>query len=209
MFRFLDKHKITFRNAKVISEEGQEERLKYYEEVEKIAEENLIDETGVWEGMERSRSRAERGKRPFGLRPRNHGQKHTIIGAISIHGVVCFKMIKGSMKGEDFEKFIKEDLCPRLDATKVVGMDNLNCHKRKEIIEAIEKTGARVMFLPNRNAVVDAQKFSESTQKPNFNSHRTSSQYIFMLVGRKCFRNFFAQNQYHLIKEKAVLDACC
>jgi hypothetical protein len=39
------------------------------------------------------------------------------------------------MKGEDFEKFIKEDLCPRLDATKVVGMDNLNCHKRKEIID--------------------------------------------------------------------------
>jgi hypothetical protein len=27
---------------------------------------------------------------------------------------------------------------------------------------------------------------------------------FFMLVGRKCFRNFFAQNQYHLIKEKAV-----
>jgi hypothetical protein len=94
MFRFLDKHKITlkktFRNAKVISEEVQEERLKYYEEVEKIPEENLIfvDETGVWEGMERSRSRAERGKRAFSLRPRNHGQKYTIIGAISIHGVV-------------------------------------------------------------------------------------------------------------------------
>ncbi len=48
MFRFLDKHKITlkktFRNAKVISEEVQEERLKYYE-----PEENLIfiDETSV------------------------------------------------------------------------------------------------------------------------------------------------------------------
>ncbi len=74
--------------------------------------------------MERSR-----GKRAFSLRPRNHGQKYTIIGAISIHGVEGFKTIKGSMKGEDFEKFIKEDLCPRLDATKVVGMDNLNCHK--------------------------------------------------------------------------------
>ncbi len=105
--------------------------------MEKIPEENLIfiDETGVWEGMERSRSRAERGKRAFSLRPGNHGQKYTIIGAISIHGVVGFKTIKGSMKGEDFEKFSKEDLCPRLDATKVVGMDNLNSHKRKEIIE--------------------------------------------------------------------------
>ena len=40
------------------------------------------------------------------------------------------------MQGEDFEKFIKEDLCPRLDTTKVVGMDNLNCHKREEIIDS-------------------------------------------------------------------------
>jgi transposase len=97
--------------------------------------------------MERSRSRAERGKRAFSRRPRNHGQKYTIIGAISIHGVVCFKIIKGSMKGKDFEKFTVGDLCPRLDATKVVGMDNLNWHKRKEIIETIEKTGARGILL--------------------------------------------------------------
>jgi len=153
MFRFLAKHKITFKktflNAKVISEEVQEERLKYYEEVEKMAEENLIfvDETGVWEGMERIRSRVERGKIAFSLRPSNHGQKYTVIGAISIHGVVGFKIIKGLMKGKDFEKFIKQDLCPRLDSTKVVGMDNLNCHKKRETIEAIEKTGSRVIFL--------------------------------------------------------------
>ncbi len=67
--------------------------------------------------------------------------------SILFHGVVCFKTIKCFMKGEDFEKFITEELCPRLDATKVVGMDNLNCHKRKGIIEAIEKTGARVILL--------------------------------------------------------------
>jgi hypothetical protein len=42
--------------------------------VKKIAEENLIfmDETGVWQGMERSRSRAKKGKRAFSLRPHNH-----------------------------------------------------------------------------------------------------------------------------------------
>ena len=50
------------------------------------------------------------------------------------------------MKGEDFEKFIKEDWCPRLDATKVVGMDSLNWHKRKEIIEAIEKRSKSNVF---------------------------------------------------------------
>jgi hypothetical protein len=67
--------------------------------------------------------------------------------SILFHGVVCFKIIKGSMKGEDCEKFIKEDLCPRLDSTQVVGMDNLNCHKREEVIEAIEQTGARGTLL--------------------------------------------------------------
>ena len=60
-----------------------------------MPEENLIfiDATGVWEGRERSRS-----KRAFSLRPPNHRRK------LPFHGVVGFKTIKGSMKGEDVKR---------------------------------------------------------------------------------------------------------
>jgi len=48
------------------------------------------------------------------------------------------------------------------------------------------------------------------TQKPNSNSHRKSSQYIFFfwqvenVLEISLLSVVFAQNQYHLIKEKAV-----
>ena len=56
-----------------------------------------IDETGVWQGMERSVARSEHSKRVFSHRPFYKGQKYTIIGAISVDGIVCLKTIQGSM----------------------------------------------------------------------------------------------------------------
>lgn len=105
--------------------------------------ENLIciDETGVWQGMERSVARSESGKRVFSYRPLYKGQKHTIIGAISVAGIVTMKTIQGSMKGEDFLTFIKDDLVPKLRPEHRVIMDNLSCHKVEGVAKAITDTG--------------------------------------------------------------------
>ena len=84
-----------------------------------------IDETGVWQGMKRSLARSECGKRVFSHRPFYKGQKYTVIGAISVDGIVCLKTIQGSMKGEDFLTFIKDDLVPKLRPQNRVVMDNL------------------------------------------------------------------------------------
>jgi len=70
-----------------------------------------IDEIGVWDGMERPMARSLEGRRAFSHRKSYKGQKHTVIGAISIDGLVCIKAIKDSMKGENFETFVSEDLC--------------------------------------------------------------------------------------------------
>jgi len=89
-----------------------------------------IDETGIWEGMERPMARSLEGHRAFSYRKSYKGQKHTVIGAISMDGLVCIKTIKDSMKGEDFKPFVREDLCLKLSQGKVVVMDNLKIHKR-------------------------------------------------------------------------------
>ena len=101
-----------------------------------------IDETGVWQGMERSEARSECGKRVFSHRRFYKGQKYTVIGAISVDGLVWLKKIQGSMKGEDFLTFIKDDLVPKLRPEHRVIMDNLNCHKVDGVAQAIIDTGA-------------------------------------------------------------------
>jgi hypothetical protein len=105
----------------------QRQRLAYSQEVENIPVEDLvaIDQTGVWEGMERGASRSLRGQRAYHYRQKYKGEKHTIIGAISLGGVVSCRVIKGGMKKEDFLEFLRNDLCPKLDARKVVITDNL------------------------------------------------------------------------------------
>lgn len=96
--------------------------------------------------MERSVARSEIGKRVFSHRSSYKGTKYTIIGAISVEGIVCTKLLQGSMNGADFLTFIKDDLVPNLHSQNVVIMDNLKAHKGVE--SAISQTGARVRYLP-------------------------------------------------------------
>ena len=107
-----------------------------------------VDETATWEGMERQVAWSLQGKKVYRYRQKNKGQKYTLIGAISVEGVVCHKIIKGSMKKQDFLEFVKTELCPKLNEKKVVIMDNLNSHKAIEVQQMISQTGARLLYLP-------------------------------------------------------------
>ncbi len=75
----------------------------------------------------------EKSLKVYSYRQKNKGQKYTLIGAISVGGVVCHKIIKGSMKKQDFLEFVKAELCPKLNEKKMVIMDNLNGHKAIEV----------------------------------------------------------------------------
>jgi len=146
----IDLKKKTYRSEKLVSAECQQERFDYWQEVKEIKPEDLvcIDETGVWEGMERSMARSLEGRRAFSRRKSYKGQKYTVIGAISIDGLVCIKTIKDSMKREDFETFVQEDLCPKLSKGKVVVMDNLKIHKSEKVQKMITDLGAKPLYLP-------------------------------------------------------------
>jgi transposase len=98
--------------------------------------------------MERSVARSEEGRKAFSHRSCYKGAKHTIIGAMSVDGLVCMKMIQGSMKGGDFLAFIKDDLAPNLHSENIVIMDNLPAHKVDGVEQAITANGAKVLYLP-------------------------------------------------------------
>jgi transposase len=124
--------------------------LEYWQAIQGIETEQLvfIDETGLWEGMERTRARSLKGQKAYGYRSQSKGKKQTLIGAITSKGVLRHASIPESMKGKDFLSFVQQQLSPRLEQGKVVVMDNLKAHKIEGVQQAIQQKGATVLYLP-------------------------------------------------------------
>ena len=60
------------------------------------------------------------------------------------------KTMKKSLNGEEFKKFVQEQLVPKLGKGAVLVMDNLKVHKVEGVEEMIEAVGAGVVYLsPN------------------------------------------------------------
>ncbi|NJO52354.1 MAG: IS630 family transposase [Leptolyngbyaceae cyanobacterium RM2_2_4] len=155
MCQFLQKEKLTpkkktYRGEKVATEEGQQQRLDYWDRMRDVPVDKLvfIDETGFWVGMSRDVARSLSGKKALCLRQFYKGRKMTLIGAIKKEGVVATRLIKGWMKGKDFRAFLEIDLIPKLKGGEVIVMDNLSSHKMEGIKELVEEKGARIEYLP-------------------------------------------------------------
>lgn len=102
---------------------------------------------GVLLGINRSRGRCRKGQRLYCLKLFYRGSNVTTMGAISLKGVMALQTLKHSMKGKDFEKFMRTQVVPKLWTGAVVVMDNLSAHKVQGIVELVESVGARVVFL--------------------------------------------------------------
>lgn len=211
MCRYLQKQKLTlkkktYRSAKAPSAEYQQERLNYWQQVKDVKPEDLIciDETGIWEGMERPMARSLEGRRAFSYRKSYKGQKHTVIGAISIDGLVCVRTIKDSMKGEDFEAFLREDLCPKLCKGKVVVMDNLKIHKNEKVQQMITETGARTLYLPRYSPDFNPIEMLWSVLKAFIRQFKPQTLFaiqqvlriFWLLLDKSFFKNWFAKCCY-------------
>lgn len=57
-------------------------------------------------------------------------------------------VLDGPMRGEVFRAWAEQFLAPSLEPGDVVIMDNLPAHKVTGVREAIEKAGARLLYLP-------------------------------------------------------------
>lgn len=211
MCEFLKKEQLTlkkktYRSEKVATEEGQQQRVDYRKRVRDIPPKKMIfiDETAFWVGMSRDVARSEKGKKAFCLRPFYKGRKITLIGAISVEGVVATKSIPGSMKGKDFRDFIEHDLAPKLNPGDVVIMDNLNIHKMKGIQELITARGAKVEYLSPYSPDFNPIEMLWSTVKSIVRMFPTRAigslekliKLALMLIGTNTFKNWFAKCCY-------------
>ena len=100
-------------------------------------------------GMTRLYGRAPIGERLYDSQPPADGGKHiSLIGGMSIEGVIATLSISGSVNTDVFLFYIQEILIPQLGVGAIIGMDNLPVHHASVVQEAIEAVGAKVVFLP-------------------------------------------------------------
>jgi transposase len=118
--------------------------------VEKIEPKKLvfIDESGATTSMARLRARALRGERVTGAVPHGHWKVMTMLGALRTRGIAAATTVLAPTDGEIFRLFITQALVPVLHRGDVVVMDNLGAHKVSGVCHAIEKAGARLLYLP-------------------------------------------------------------
>lgn len=141
--------KKTLRSTQAATERVQKLRGEYWEQVKDIEPHNLVflDETGVLLGLTRIHARSPRGSRAYDLKPFYRGARVTVIGAISLTGVVALMTLDGAMDGDAFQVFIEKCLVPQLWSGAVVVMDNLPAHKIAAIKPMIQAVGANVLSL--------------------------------------------------------------
>lgn len=98
--------------------------------------------------MARLRGRAPRGARCRASVPHGHWKTTTFTGALRVDGLTAPMVLDGPMHGAAFLAYVEQVLAPALRPGDIVIMDNLPAHKSAAIHDAIEKTGARLRFLP-------------------------------------------------------------
>ena len=105
----------------------------------------FLDESGFHLGMLRRYARSLRGTRAYDFAPSNRGTNQTVIGAISLDGVMAEMRLEGGMTGDMFLAWVREWLVPELKPGQVVLMDNFSSHKVEGIEEAIKSAKAKLV----------------------------------------------------------------
>ena len=98
--------------------------------------------------MTRWYARRVGGGRIYETTPGGHWKIMTILGAMSLRGMIASMTIEAATDGDIFLAYVEHILCPALRPGDVVVMDNLSSHKIKGVRERIEQAGAEVVYLP-------------------------------------------------------------
>ena len=108
----------------------------------------FLNETGASTKMARLRGRSPRGERCRASVPHGHWKTTTLVAGLRLDGITAPGLIDGAMDGEMFCAYVTTLLAPHLKPGDIVIMDNLPAHKVSGARQAIQATGATLLFLP-------------------------------------------------------------
>ena len=98
--------------------------------------------------MTRLYARAPRGQRALATKPVNRGRHVTMLGALSLAGMVAAMTVEGFTDGAVFLAFLQEVLMPQLRPGQLLLMDNLCAHKVPGVAATCAAAGVRLLYLP-------------------------------------------------------------
>jgi transposase len=108
----------------------------------------FIDETCFATNMVRRCGRCPIGNRLLMKSPYGHWRTTTFLAALRNDGITAPMTLDGPMDGETFRAWTQQFLAPTLKQGDIVIMDNLPAHKVQGIRQAIEASGAHLLYLP-------------------------------------------------------------
>ena len=98
--------------------------------------------------MARRRGRSQRGERCRASVPHGHWKMTTFTAGLRLNGMTAPLVLDGPMDGECFLAYVEQILAPTLRPGDVVVMDNLPAHCVNGVCGAIERAGAKLLYLP-------------------------------------------------------------
>jgi len=108
----------------------------------------FIDEAGSQTNVTIEYARAKGQTRVKMGKPGCRWEHFSMIGAISIFGIIAITYGKWATNSLTFLSFVKDFLIKKLRRGQMIFMDNVPFHKLDKIRELIESVGAKLVFLP-------------------------------------------------------------
>ena len=141
-----------------------------------------LDATGFTEEDSRCYAYAPRGTR-VEAKVSGHQYTTTTLSAARVGGHFTVPLLfEGSCDASVFNTWLSEMLCPLLDDTHVLIMDNASFHKGAETAALIQATGAIFLFLPPYSPELNPieKDFANITRRRQYNAETSIDDIIKM-----------------------------
>lgn len=126
------------------------ERASFQQQVQQLDPSRFVfvDEAGAATNLVRRYGRAPRGERARGTAPGGHYQQLTMLGALSLRGMVALMTVDGAADTDVVIAYVEHVLVPALVPGQIVFLDNLSPHKAARVRALIDGAGCQMVFLP-------------------------------------------------------------
>jgi len=116
--------------------------------------------------------RAPSNERVYDDKPVAKGERISMVGALTTSGMEAALNFTGTMTGIVFLYFLEHFLCPLLSEGDYVVMDNASVHKVDDVRHLIEKTGAKLIYLPPYSPELNPIELAWNKMKTHIRNQR-------------------------------------
>ena len=128
-----------------------------------------------------------RGKRAVDVVPFSRGSNISVLAAMRTDGISAWQAYDGAVNGERFLEFLETKLGPTLRPGDVIVLDNVRFHHMQAVREAVQRRGARLVFIPAYHPELNAIEELFSFLKSSLRRQKARTLHDLMTAIQKAF----------------------